>query len=83
MVLKVRAQKNEHINGSLFLRHVNRKLLYDILKGKKEWLSYSVGVMSHTERKIPQKTNGCISDAPFRMPQQSYDNWNTTELSVN
>lgn len=66
------------------LRHVNRNLFYDILKkGTKEWLSYSVGVMSHTERKIPQKTNGSISDTPFRMPQQSYDNWNTTELSVN
>lgn len=35
MALKVRAQKNEHINGSLFLRHVNRKLLYDILKVQK------------------------------------------------
>lgn len=35
MALKVRAQKNEHINRSLFLRHVNRKLLYDILKVQK------------------------------------------------
>ena len=38
--------------------------------------------MSHAERKIPQKTDGSISNAPFRMPQQPYDNWNTTELSV-
>ena len=34
------------------------------------------------ERDSRQKTDGSISNAPFRMPQQPYDNWNTIELSV-
>ena len=49
---------------------------------KEELLSYSISVVSHAEREIPQKTDGSIPNAPFRMPQQPHDNWNTTELSV-
>ena len=43
---------------------------------------YPVGVVSHTKREIPQKTDGSVSNAPLRMPQQPDYDWNTTEFSV-